>query len=166
MNQQIVSVNAINAANSPQGFQPIRPIVPQSLATMSFPVGALPSVLADYVKSLAEHTQTAVDMAGVISLGVLAVCLQGKYVVEGTPGYTEPLSLYVLPVASPEERKSGVMRPLFAPVYAYEQQYNEAHAAEIRQNKLEREDLEQRIAILKNQQANKADWGNSSNCKS
>ena len=33
------------------------------------------------------HSQTAVDMVGVITLGVLAVCFQGKYLVQVAPGY-------------------------------------------------------------------------------
>ena len=39
-------------------------------------------------------------MAAVISLGVLVICLQGKYKIEGTPGYCEPLSLYTVVIAA------------------------------------------------------------------
>lgn len=36
------------------------------------------------INAVAKHSQTSPDMVAVISLGVLAVCLQGKYKVEGT----------------------------------------------------------------------------------
>lgn len=98
-----------------------------------------------YAAAVAEHSQTSPDMASVISLGVLSVCLQGKYQVEGTPGYTERLSLYTAVIASSGERKSGVMRPMMRPLYEYEHEYNEQHASEIRQNRRDRETLQRRI---------------------
>ena len=68
-------------------FQPIVPLTPQWSDLPAFPVDALPDVIRNYVSAVAEHSQTAPDMAAVISLGVLATCLQGKYKIEGTPGY-------------------------------------------------------------------------------
>jgi hypothetical protein len=81
---------AATAASPPseRRFQPLVPLKGQEGKLPPFPVDCLPAVLRDYVRAVAEHSQTAVDMAAVIGLGVLAVCLQGKYVVEGTPGYT------------------------------------------------------------------------------
>lgn len=82
-------------------FQPIVPLTPQWSDLPAFPVDALPDVIRNYVSAVAEHSQTAPDMAAVISLGVLATCLQGKYKIEGTPGYCEPLSLYTVVIAAP-----------------------------------------------------------------
>lgn len=92
--------------------------------------------------------QAAPDMAAVISLGVLATCLQGKYKIEGTPGYFEPLSLYTVVIAAPGERKSSVMRDMTTFLYEYEQEYNKAHSMEIRENHLQRESLERQISGL------------------
>lgn len=50
-------------------------------------VDVLPQPLRDYVNAVAEHSQTSPDMAAVIGLGVLAVCLQGEFKVQGNPGY-------------------------------------------------------------------------------
>lgn len=36
-----------------------------------FPVESFPKAVSDYVKSLAENTQTSIDMAAVIALGIL-----------------------------------------------------------------------------------------------
>lgn len=108
------------------GFALLIPLTPQWNELPMFPVDALPVTVKNYVNAVAEHSQTSPDMAAVISLGVLAVCLQGKYRVEGTEGYYEPLSLYTVVIASPGERKSSVMRDMTEYLYEYEQEYNKA----------------------------------------
>lgn len=139
-------------------FQPLIPLTPQYSELPTFPVAALPSVMRDYVEAVSEHSQTSPDMAAVIALGVLAVCLQGKFITEGTPGYYEPLNLYVVLIAAPGERKSGVMRDMTKYLYEYEREVNEERKAEIRRNKMEREALEMQLAELKKKAAAKADW--------
>ena len=134
---------------SPSQFSPLIPLTPQWSDLPPFPMDALPDVIRRYVGAVAEHSQTAPDMAAVISLGVLAICLQGKYKVEGTPGYDEPLSLYTVVIAAPGERKSSVMRDMTKYLYEYELEYNQAHSADIRENRLHRESLERQIASLK-----------------
>ena len=129
-------------------FQPLIPLKPQYSDLPSFPVECLPANLRDYVTAVAEHSQTAPDMAAVISLGVLAVCLQGKYQVEGMPGYVEPLSLYTVVIAAPGERKSSVMRDMTGVIYEYEKEFNQAREAEIRANRHEREALQRQISAL------------------
>ncbi len=131
--------------HTPQ-FPPLIPLTPQWSDLPPFPVDALPDVIRRYVSEVAEHSQTAPDMAAVISLGVLAICLQGKYKVEGTPGYYEPLSLYTVVIAAPGERKSSVMRDMTKYLYEYEQEYNQARCSEIRENRQQRESLERQIA--------------------
>ena len=130
-------------------FPPMIPLTPQWSDLPSFPVDALPSVIRRYVSAVAEHSQTSPDMAAVISLGVLAICLQGKYQVEGTPGYNEPLSLYTVVIAAPGERKSSVMRDMTKYLYEYEQEYNLSRSSDIRENRLQRESLERQIVSLK-----------------
>ncbi len=139
-------------------FQPLKPLTPQSSDLPPFPVESLPATLRDYVTVVAEHSQTSPDMAAVIGLGVLAVCLQAKFVAEGSPGYTEPLSLYTVVIAAPGERKSGVMRDMTCYLYEYEQDYNAAHASEVRVNKLERESLQRQIAALQKKMEQSNDW--------
>ena len=129
-------------------FQPLVPLKPQYSDLPSFPVDCLPTVIRNYVNAVADHSQTAPDMAAVISLGVLAVCLQGKYQVEGMPGYVEPLSLYTVVIAAPGERKSSVMRDMTGVIYEYEKEYNLAKEAEIRENRQAREALQRQISAL------------------
>lgn len=146
------------AVESLPQFQPLKPLTPQSGSLPPFPVDALPTILRDYITAVAEHSQTSPDMAAVIGLGVLAVCLQAKFVVEGSPGYTEPLSLYTVVIAAPGERKSGVMRDMTRCLYEYEQDYNQEHAAEVRTNQRERENLQRQINLLQKKMEASSDW--------
>lgn len=139
-------------------FPPVKPLTPQWSELPPFPVDVLPQPLRDYVNAVAEHSQTSPDMAAVIGLGVLAVCLQGKFKVQGNPGYCEPLSLYTVVIAAPGERKSGVMRAMTRPLYDYEQEYNRTHSAEVRANRLERERLQRQINGLQKKLEQSGDW--------
>lgn len=138
-----------------QSFLSVVPLKPQQNDLPPFPVECLPEYLRNYVIAVAEHSQTSPDMAAVIGLGVLAVCLQGKYQVQGNLGYCEPLSLYTVVIASPGERKSSVMKDMTKYLYDYEHDFNESHAEEIRSSKRKREDLERQIAGLQKKLENK-----------
>lgn len=137
--------NSIQAVQKPMEFPPILPLKPEKSQLPAFPVECLPQTIRDYVQAVSVHSQTAVDMAAVIALGTLAVCTQGKFLVQGTPGYFEPLSLYVVVIASPGERKSGVMRDMTQVIYQYEQEFNEAREPAIRSCKQKREALQRKI---------------------
>lgn len=126
-------------------FNPLIELTASEFHLSPFPVDELPLAIADYVKAVATHTQTSPDMAASIALGVLAVCLQGKYQIEGSPGYFEPLSLYIVVIAEPGERKSSVMSAMTKNLYEYEDEYNSRNAKVIKINKLEREKLESQI---------------------
>ncbi|MDO4650792.1 MAG: DUF3987 domain-containing protein, partial [Eubacteriales bacterium] len=138
-----------------QEFAEVKPLKPQQNTLPTFPIDCLPPVLRDYVSAVAEHSQTSPDMAAVIGLGVLAVCLQGKYLVQGVPGYTEPLSLYTVVIAAPGERKSSVMKDMTRFLSEYEKDFNERRAADIKANKQEREAIERKIAGIKKKLENK-----------
>lgn len=142
---------------SQEDFLPLRDLNNDSSNLPAFPIEALPPVISCYVQAVSKHTQTAPDMAGTISLGVLAVCLQGKYRIEGSPGYYEPLSLYTVVIAEPGERKSSVMNAMTKPLYDYEEEYNATHAKDMRANRLERAKLEQQIQFCEEKLKKKDD---------
>jgi len=129
-------------------FLPVRPLTPQCCELPPFPTEALPEPLRTYVTAVAEHSQTAPDMAAVIGLGTLAVCLQGKYRVQGSPGYYEPLSLYTVVIASPGERKSSVMNDMTRHLQQYADEFNQAQKSAISANRRERDALQRRINYL------------------
>ena len=107
-----------------------------------FPTHELPHPLSAMVECLAESTQTPEEMAGTLSLGVLATAFQSHYYVQITSDWREPLSLYFLAVAPPGERKSAVIAALTQPIYEYEFQQRELDAPEIARNQSERKMLE------------------------
>ena len=131
-----------------ESFPPVIPLTQSAASLPAFPIWCLPAPFAAYAEAVAQHSQTAVDMAGVIALGVLAVCFQGKYLVQGTPGYFEPLNLYIMLIAPPGERKSSVMREMTQCLYDYEQGLNQRLLPGIRQNQFQRASLQRRIEGL------------------
>lgn len=162
-NPQIPPINPNNTNKSPnpvampEAFLPFRPLLPSADSLPSFPLDSLPPVLRDYVEAVAMHTQTSPDMAAAIGLTVLAIPLQGKIEVEGNYGHFEQTSLYSLIIASPGERKSGVMREMTDVISDYEQEANERLKPLIRRNKQERESLLRDVARLTRQLEQKYD---------
>lgn len=116
----------------------------------SFPTERLPGPLAAFVESLSESTQTPEEMAGILSLGVLATAFQSKFTVEITPDWKEPLCLYCVAVAPPGERKSAVISALARPIYEYESEQRELEAVEIAQSQTEKAMLEKALEAAKN----------------
>ncbi len=143
------------AGEKMDSFPEVRPLKPQQNMLPTFPTECLPPILRDYVSAVAEHSQTSPDMAAVIGLGVLSVCLQGKYQVQGIPGYTEPLSLYVVVTAAPGERKSSVMKDMTKYISEYEADYNKQQETRIRENNQQREAIERKINGIKKKLENK-----------
>jgi len=143
--------NAINSVHCvhcvPEWEKPIPFSAPN---TPDFPIESLPGAVSAFVKQLAESTQTPEEMAGVLSLGILATAFQSKYEVEVTPDWMEPLCLYPIAVASPGERKSKVISALTGPVYEYEAEQRDFEAAEIARNQTERALLEKRLQAVQN----------------
>lgn len=126
------------------------PIPFDEISTPDFPTESLPGTLAAFVEALAESTQTPEEMAGILSLGVLATAFQSKFTVEITPDWKEPLCLYCVAVAPPGERKTAVISALTKPVYEYEAEQREIEAVEIAQNQTERALLEKALEAAKN----------------
>ncbi|MBR3099860.1 MAG: DUF3987 domain-containing protein [Clostridia bacterium] len=166
MATNILTNNAKNANNSGypphtvmqyDPFQPFIPLKPSADMLPSFPVECLPPKLRDYVEAVATHTQTPVDMAAGITLGVLAACLQGKVQVEGNIGHYEQTSLYIFLIAPPGSRKSAIIREMTAPIEDYEQQYNEKMKPTIRKTRQKRESLQRDINRLTKQLETKYD---------
>jgi hypothetical protein len=129
-------------------FLPFKDLNTEEYELPPFPVKALPPAIGAYVEAVSEHAQITPDMAGTLSLGVLAICVQGKYRIEGNADYYEPLSLYTVVIAPPGERKSSIMSAMTKSLYEYEDAYNKAHRTELRGNKLQRNKLERQLSFL------------------
>ena len=125
----------------------------QQSELQEFPVYCLPDSLGQYVKAVSVATQTPPEMAGILSLGVLATLFQRRYTLEVRPGWTEPLSMFVAAVAGPGERKSSVMKAMTAPLYAYESRRRQSDRLETARQNARREVLQRRIEALKSGKA-------------
>ena len=108
----------------------------------TFPVDALPEVIRRYVLAVAESTQTSVDMAAVGALGVVSLCSQGKYFIQGNADWAEPLNTYTVVILPPAERKSSVLSMMIRPVEVFEKLENERRSPEIVKSQMELSKLE------------------------
>ena len=119
----------------------------------TFPVDALPKAIGDYVCALAESTQTPVDMAATSAIAVMSVCMQGKYMIQAKPDWTEPVNTFVLDVMNPSERKSAVENAMVRPLNVYEAQQNAQNAALIESGKMQKRILERRQKAIEDKAA-------------
>ena len=137
-----------DAYNGPGTIQWDTPIPFDDFTLPEFPTDALPPVVRDYVKAVAETTQTSVDMAAVASLAILSICLQGKYRIWGKSDWSEPLNTYCVIVLPPAERKSAVISLMIAPLEEYEQEINSAMDAQIIESQMKKAVLEKERRML------------------
>lgn len=113
-------------------FAPFAPFADMDASQLpAFPIDSLPPVLKDYVLAVAENKQVSPDIVAVSCLAVVALSVQGKFEVLPLSGWKEPLSLYVIVIAPPSERKSPVLREVTAPVYEYEDRENKRRSPEV-----------------------------------
>lgn len=106
------------------------PLVSDEVA--KFPDGVFPSWLDRYIRELSVATQTPIDLPAGMALAVLSVCCQKKFAVVPRPGWLEPLSLYVLNLMDPANRKTAVVSAVANPVRLYQRQQAETYAPMVR----------------------------------
>lgn len=140
--------------DSESGLNWSEPIKFDSISIPTFPVNCLPPTLQDYAKAVSESTQTSVDMASVAGLICLSICLQGKFRIQGSKGYTEPLNLYGVIVAKPAERKSSIIEAMTKFIYDYEQDKNAEKQEQINENSTIRNCLLSQIKELEKRGGN------------
>ena len=134
--------------NSVQEWEP--PIPFDIVNVPNFPIECLPGPVSAFVEGLSISTQTPVEMAGTLALGILSTAFQSKYRVKITPDWYEPLCLYTVAVAPPGERKSAVIAALIKPVREFEAERCDCEAVEIAQNRAERVLLEKSLQTAQN----------------
>ena len=122
-----------------------KPIPLEEFKLPSFPIKCLPNPLKDWVKAVAANTETAVDMAAVSALAIIALAVQGKFQIEQKRGYCEPLNLYILIIANSGERKSSIIRTMTQIIYQYENEENEKRQHAINKDYANLKVLENRI---------------------
>ena len=92
-----------------------------------FPVDALPTAIATWVRAVAEQAQAPADLPAISALGTLAGAAIGAPRLD-LGNREEELGLYLLAVLPSGERKSTVLRPAMAPLLEIEQEARERAA--------------------------------------
>jgi putative DNA primase/helicase len=97
------------------------PMLPGSIRVPPIPAALLPSWVGEMARAVSDSTQTPEAMSTMLSLSVLATCLQRQ--VEVAPyadDYTEPLALWTLQAMQSGSRKTAVINALAAPLLRWE----------------------------------------------
>lgn len=109
-----------------------------SSSAPEFPVEILPERLQPFVAELAEALQVPADLPAWMSLAALATICQGKFAVAASPEWQVPVNLYCCTVMPSGSRKSAAVRPILAPLEAWEKQQKAQAKEKVR-------DLEHRL---------------------
>ncbi|MDQ6900676.1 MAG: YfjI family protein, partial [Candidatus Dormibacteraeota bacterium] len=119
----------------------------------AFPLDCLPAWLADYVRCLAEATQTPPDLPGILVLSALAACAGGRVRLQVRPGWEEPLNLYSVVALPPGERKSAVFAEVTAPLAEFEEMLAAERSYETAEAKARRKVAEKALDAAQNSAA-------------
>ncbi len=111
-----------------------------------FPLESLPEWMRRFVKAVATATQTPPDLAAFLAIGAESTAVGGKVEIEGGPGYTEPLNLFVVVALPPGNRKSAVFAEASAPILEFESERAGECKVEIARKLSEKQILEKRHA--------------------
>src|SRR5205085_2524734 len=107
-------------------------------APLPLPKELLPGAAGQFVRSLAEATETPAELATIAVLGVLSCAISGKVAVEAEAGYLEPCHLFLCGAAESGSRKTAVVNAATAPLAAWEKKERERLEPEIRRARSER----------------------------
>lgn len=97
--------------------------------------------------------QTPDDLAGILTLGVLATACATTVEVEVRPGYREPLNLFAVVALPPANRKSVVFSAVTAPLSTHERELAERPTPEIAEALARRRSHELRLQELQRRAA-------------
>lgn len=114
-----------------------------------FPLDALPPDAALFAESVAVATQTPVDLAATVALGVMSAAALGAGVID-CGGWEEELALYLMVALPSGERKSAVMREVCAPLHRLERDWRDAAGGGLREQRARKEVLDiRRVKLVK-----------------
>jgi Protein of unknown function (DUF3987)/Domain of unknown function (DUF3854) len=143
--------------SSVQETPPPPPIPLDDITLPDLPIEAFPDLLGNMIRAVAQATETPVELAGMLGLATVATCCQKNFVVEGAPGYTEPLSLWTVAALESGNRKSAVVSTMTAPLVQHEQVLKTEGHADRTAKESARLTTEALIKSLRAKAANSAD---------
>jgi len=110
-----------------------------------FPTSALPFWVRAWVEAEAVATQTPVDLAAMIVLGVLATACAKSFFVAVRDTWWEPLNVFITIALGSANRKSPVARDAQRPLLDFEKELIAKEAPAVARNKARRAVLEVRL---------------------
>lgn len=114
----------------------------------------LPEVLRDFCQALSESLQVPAALPLSVSLASVATCVQGKFVTQVKPDYTEPVNIYMFCPLEPGNRKSGAVAACVAPINEHEARLREDFKEQCKREASERKTFEKAIESKRNKAAN------------
>lgn len=136
-----------------QPFNPdewAEPIPFEKHKELKFPTEAYPKALKDFVLALQRHTETPVELPGLMALATVSAAVNGKYTVQIGGGFQEPVHIWTCVALASGNRKSSVLDACLKPIKKWEEAQAEAMQEEIGAAKNELANLD---AELRNKRA-------------
>lgn len=123
--------------------------IPGGKAPSALTADLLPTWLGEMAAAVSHATATPPDMATMFSLGIVAICLQRRFVVAPKgDDYVEPLVLWLLVSMLSGSRKSAVVKALKAPLDEWEQRERLAMLTQVSQRNRERQAVDDLVARM------------------
>jgi len=114
--------------------------------TPEFPVDVLPDWLGNMISQVSVSTQTPLDLAGTIALGVLATAGGDKLQIQITPDWFEPINLFLAVAMNSGTRKSSVFSIMTKPLEKWEETAQDKLINQINEGTAERALLAKKIS--------------------
>ena len=150
-------VRVLDWLASVQETPPPAPIPLDEVTLPDLPIEVFPNALGNMIDAVAKATETPVELAAMIGLATVATCCQKSFIVEGAPGYTEPLSLWTVAALESGNRKSAVVTTMTTPLVQQEHALKIEGHADRTAKESTRLTTEATIKALRSQAANSAD---------
>ncbi|MGC9935239.1 YfjI family protein [Priestia aryabhattai] len=138
---------------TPDPFEWSYPVMFEEHALPPFPVEVFPYWLREYVKGVAESTQTPLDAPSIAAVSILSTALAKKFYVRLTGEWSESLNTYTILALPPGNRKSSVFKALQEPVTAFEKEERGKLAREVSEQKAKRKAKQKRVEQLEKEYA-------------
>lgn len=143
-------------------------VISEETSPAQFPRGVFPPKIEKYVDSVANSVQVDRSMVCAAVLATAALCMQGRFMVSypSGNGHREHLCLYIVIVANPGERKTGVFQRALLPVYEWQKERREAYKLALAEYSAkaeglggEKEAIKKKLASKTTPEENKAKLG-------
>ncbi len=149
-NNATASNEAIEHASTSTTETYPRLLLPGSIKAPEIPADILPSWACEMVEAVAANTQTSPAASVLLSLSVVATCVQRRFEVapHGDDSYLEPLCLWTLTALPSGSRKSPILKALADPLHRWEKLMAEKLCSDIAETNATRRVATKRIERL------------------